>query len=47
MLALCALGALAVPAKPGVLEYPQPDGTMLQIRLQGDEHGAWYESVDR
>lgn len=46
MLALCALGALAVPAKPGVLEYPQPDGTMLQIRLQGDEHGAWYESVD-
>lgn len=46
MLALCAMGALAVPAKPGVLEYPQPDGTTVQIRLQGDEHGAWYETAD-
>ncbi len=46
LLAGCALGALAVPAKPGILSYPQPDGTMLSVTLHGDEHGSWYETED-
>ena len=41
-----AFSALAVPAKQGVLEYPQPDGTFLQITLHGDEFHAWYETAD-
>lgn len=35
-----------VPARGGILEYPQPDGSMLQITLHGDEYSCWYESAD-
>ena len=35
---ICA-GAMAVPAKPGLTSYTQPDGTVINIMLVGDEHG--------
>lgn len=46
LLAGAALSASAIPAKQGVLEYPQPDGSTLQITLHGDEFHAWYETSD-
>lgn len=33
------LGALAIPAKPGFIRHIQPDGTPVNIRMIGDEHG--------
>ena len=38
--------AAAVPAKPGLLTVTQPDGSTLQIRLQGDERGHIVLSED-
>ncbi|MDE7346695.1 MAG: M6 family metalloprotease domain-containing protein [Muribaculaceae bacterium] len=35
---ICA-GAMAIPAKPGIIAYTQPDGTVINILLAGDEHG--------
>jgi hypothetical protein len=34
---LIQLSANAVPAKPGIIEFSQPDGTSLKIYLHGDE----------
>ena len=34
---LCA-GAMAIPAKPGLIAYTQPDGTVVNIQIVGDEH---------
>ena len=36
--AICG-GAMAIPAKPGLVAYTQPDGTVINIILAGDEHG--------
>ena len=33
------VGAMAVPAKPGIIQYTQPDGTVINIMIAGDEHG--------
>lgn len=35
---MCA-AAIAIPAKPGFVAYTQPDGTIINIRIVGDEHG--------
>lgn len=35
---MCA-AAMAIPAKPGFVAYTQPDGTVINIRIVGDEHG--------
>lgn len=32
-------GAMAIPAKPGLIAYTQPDGTVINVRIVGDEHG--------
>ncbi|MDE5870455.1 MAG: M6 family metalloprotease domain-containing protein [Muribaculaceae bacterium] len=32
-------GAMAIPAKPGFTTYTQPDGTVINIIMTGDEHG--------
>lgn len=45
-LCACAAAALAVPAKQGLLNYPQPDGTTVSISLYGDEHSHRYETAD-
>ena len=36
-----ALSVLAVPAHPGKIRYTQPDGSVIEIFLHGDEWGHW------
>ncbi len=43
---LIQLSANAVPAKPGMIEFSQPDGTSLKIYLHGDEKIKWATSLD-
>lgn len=38
--------ALAVPAKPGLMRYTQPDGTVVTVRLVGDERAHYYLTED-
>jgi len=35
---------LAVPAYPGKHTFTQPDGTVVEYRVQGDEHLHWNET---
>lgn len=35
---LCAT-AMAIPAKPGFVAYTQPDGSVINVMMAGDEHG--------
>ena len=37
----CFVLAQAVPARPGLVSYTQPDGSVLQIRIKGDEFFHW------
>lgn len=41
-----SLSVLAVPAKPGLLPMTQPDGTVVNVRLMGDEFHHFYLSED-
>lgn len=36
----------AVPAKPGIITLKQPDGSVLKVRLRGDENYHYYETLD-
>ncbi|NLA23956.1 MAG: metalloprotease, partial [Bacteroidales bacterium] len=36
----------AAPAKPGLIEFVQPDGSKLNIYLHGDEFLKWASSTD-
>ena len=45
LLALASLSVFAIPARPGWFKRTQPDGTVIEIRLVGDEFGHAY--VDR
>ena len=38
--------AIAVPAKPGLIAYSQPDGTTVTICLSGDEHSHIYTDAE-
>ena len=38
--------AFAVPAYPGVVRVAQPDGTMVEVILQGDEYLTWAQTID-
>ena len=38
---LFSLSALAVPAKPGVFTYTQPDGSVVRLERHGDEFFNW------
>ncbi|MGE5424395.1 MAG: M6 family metalloprotease domain-containing protein [Syntrophothermus sp.] len=38
--------SLAVTAKPGPVEFTQPDGTKVTLLLKGDEHVHWATTVD-
>ena len=39
-------GAMAIPAKPGLTQFTQPDGTVINVRSVGDEHGHMIYSED-
>lgn len=36
------VAAYAIPAYPGIIDFRQPDGTTIQVRLHGDEFSHWY-----
>lgn len=42
---LSTAAVLAVPAAPGVFKLTQPDGTVLEVRMYGDEHFHYYETT--
>ena len=43
---LSGVCAFAVPAYPGVIKTTQPDGTVVEVVLQGDENFSWAKTVD-
>lgn len=45
-LALVLPNAMAVPAKPGIHTFTQPDGTVIEASLVGDEHFHYYRMAD-
>jgi M6 family metalloprotease-like protein len=47
LIALClALNSYGVPAKPGIIEFEQPNGYVLNITLHGDEFVHWAQTTD-
>ena len=46
LVAAASVTASAVPAKPGVLQYPSADGSTVSVTLHGDEFGHYYLSAD-
>ena len=45
-LLVAGIGLQAGPASPGVIKLSQPDGSVIQARLRGDEFQAWMETLD-
>jgi M6 family metalloprotease-like protein len=41
-----SLNLMAVPAQPGIIEFEQPNGYVLNITLHGDEFVHWAETTD-
>lgn len=41
-----ASAAYSIPAKPGIIKYTQPDGTVVDIKMIGDEYGHITLSAD-
>jgi M6 family metalloprotease-like protein len=41
VLALCCVAVQAVPAYPGLIRHTQPDGSVIMIRVHGDEFCHW------
>lgn len=40
------IGAMAIPAKPGFVSFTQPDGSVVKVKMAGDEHGHMMYSMD-
>ncbi|MDE5794842.1 MAG: M6 family metalloprotease domain-containing protein [Muribaculaceae bacterium] len=38
--------AMAIPAKPGFVAYTQPDGSVINVKIVGDEHGHMIYSAE-
>lgn len=45
-LSLVSLYLLAIPAKPGLHLFQQPDGSTVSVYIRGDEFSNFYESTD-
>lgn len=43
---LCVAAANAVMATPDPISLTMPDGSVMQVRLNGDEFGSWYTTLD-
>lgn len=41
-LPIAIASAMAAPARPGLTEYIQPDGSIISVAIHGDEHVNWY-----
>ena len=46
LLSASFLGAMAVPARPGIRTFRQSDGTEICVKLIGDEHFHTYVTTD-
>lgn len=46
LMMLAGLSAYAVMATPDLVQVTQPDGTVLTLRLLGDENGSYYTRLD-
>ncbi|MDE6717989.1 MAG: M6 family metalloprotease domain-containing protein, partial [Muribaculaceae bacterium] len=46
LLAGCSAAAMAVPARPGLRTYQQPDGSEITLTLVGDEHFHTFLTTD-
>ena len=44
LMMVCSL--YAVPARPGIIDYIQPNGDTLKVRLIGDERFHFYTTAD-
>lgn len=44
--AFFAVVSFAIPAKRGFIDYRQPDGSVIKVRMTGDEHGHLIYSED-
>ena len=47
MLSGFALNLMAVPAAPFLITFAQPDGSIFQAHLRGDEHFSWIETENK
>ena len=46
LLSSLALLSYAVPAYPGLIDFKQPNGNIVKIRMKGSETLKWAESED-
>ena len=46
LLSSLALLSYAVPAYPGLIDFKQPDGNIVKIRMKGSESLKWAETED-
>ncbi len=47
LMTLCgASTAFAVPARPEPVKYTQPDGSVIMVRIEGDEFSHRYFTAD-
>ena len=44
LLTCFTMNLLAVPAAPFLITFAQPDGSIFQAHLRGDEHFSWIET---
>ena len=44
--AAIAFSGYAIPAKPGILQYTNPDGSSVELSISGDENGYHYTTTD-
>ncbi len=44
--AAIAFSGYAIPAKPGILQYTNPDGSSVELSISGDENGYHYMNAN-
>ena len=47
LLTCFAMNLMAVPAVPFLITFAQPDGSIFQGHLRGDEHFSWIETENK
>lgn len=46
LLLTASVSAMAVPAKPGLINFSQPDGSVIKVQIHGDEFHHFYTTED-
>lgn len=42
----CSIACYSIPAKPGIIDMRQPDGSVITVTIHGDEHFHYYCTTD-